>query len=233
MRSVDARPVLLPAKAITSPRETVEVQPYLVICPSDIVTLVNTLFPERRPGSSSLEKDIQRKGLRSSASSISGMSGISLPVQMKPPSRGGLEAASMISNSGSSMTSDTTSREPLLDSSSQLAESNNSATTFVDPQQEKRSVLVEEYGHKLRLAVNEMTRILGSDVVSGSCHPCAERWAVLYVSADGKELMTRMAKDWVDEDEDEDDSLDSDSDDGVTEKSSLDIEYHQLKESII
>src|SRR3984957_12423923 len=50
-------PKLLPARSITSLRETVEVHPYLVLGPSDLITMVNALFPERRPASSSLAKE--------------------------------------------------------------------------------------------------------------------------------------------------------------------------------
>ena len=32
-----SKPILLPAKAITSPRETVEVQPFIVLCPAPVV----------------------------------------------------------------------------------------------------------------------------------------------------------------------------------------------------
>ena len=70
-----SKPILLPAKAITSPRETVEVQPFIVISSSDIITMVNALFPERRPSSSHMDKESQRRtGLASSASSLSGVS---------------------------------------------------------------------------------------------------------------------------------------------------------------
>ncbi|KAF1936352.1 hypothetical protein EJ02DRAFT_88069 [Clathrospora elynae] len=215
-----SKPILLPAKAITSPRETVEVQPFIVLSPSDIVTLVNALFPERRPSSSHMDKEGQRRtGLASSASSLSG---VSIPFRNAAASVG--DASSILSASASSMTSDQTSREPLLDSSSSTTE--HQADAKVAP--------TELYGKRLRTACSEMTRILGFEATSGSCHPCAERWAVLYISADGKQLKPRMRKDFDDEEEHDDDSPESDSsdDEGPGDRFDLGTDYHQLKEAI-
>ncbi|KAF2816278.1 uncharacterized protein BDZ99DRAFT_542640 [Mytilinidion resinicola] len=222
-----SKPVLLPAKAITSPRETVEVQPFIVVCPSDIITLVNTLFPERRPPSSHFEKDLQRRGgLASSASSISG---VSLPFHANSVSG---DASSVLSISASSMTSDTTSREPLLDSSGHPIE-RHPLLPGENYHELPKIAPTEDYGRRLRMACSEMSRILGVEASSGSCHPCAERWAVLYVSPDGKELRTRMRKDADDEDEHDDDSPDSDSEDeGPSDRIDLESDYHQLKEAI-
>lgn len=219
---VPAKPILLPAKAITSPRETVEVQPFIVLSPSDIITMVNTLFPERRPSSSHIDQQAQRRtGLASSASS---MSGVSMPF--RNPTASVTDASSILSASASSMTSDQTSREPLLDSTSTLPLEERPAEPKVAP--------TELYGRRLRTACGEMTRILGVEATSGSCHPCAERWAVLYISADGKHLKSRMRKDSDDEEEHDDDSPDSDSsdDEGTGDRIDLENDYHQLKEAI-
>ena len=215
-----SKPILLPAKAITSPRETVEVQPFIVLSPSDIVTLVNTLFPEKRPSSSHLDKGNQRPtGLTSSASSLSG---ISIPFRSTTASA--TDASSVLSASASSVKSDQTSREPLLDANLTSPEQNTEAK--VAP--------TELYGRRLRAACSEMTRILGVDATSGTCHPCAERWAVLYISADGKQLKPRMRKDFDDEEEHDEDSPDSDSSDeeGAGDRFDLGSDYHQLKEAI-
>ncbi|KAF2269474.1 hypothetical protein CC78DRAFT_564740 [Lojkania enalia] len=223
-----SKPVLLPAKAITSPRETVEVQPFIVVCPADIITLVNTLFPERRPPSSHFEKDIGRRtGLGSSASSLSG---VSMPFRTNSASAG--DASSILSMSASSMTSDTTSREPLL-----VDPTNHPVERPLEENYVEHSKIIaptEDYGRRLRMACSEMTRILGVDACSGSCHPCAERWAVLYISPDGKQLKPRMRKDADDEHEHDDDSPDSDSsdDEGPSERIDLESDYHQLKEAI-
>ncbi|KNG51826.1 hypothetical protein TW65_01018 [Stemphylium lycopersici] len=215
-----SKPILLPAKAITSPRETVEVQPFIVLSPADIVTLVNALFPERRPSSSHMDNDSQRRaGLASSASSMSGMS-----VPFRNAAASMTDASSILSASASSMTSDQTSREPLLDSNS----------TSTEQQTDVRPAPTELYGKRLRMACSEMTRILGAEAASGSCHPCAERWAVLYISADGKQLKPRMRKDFDDEEEHDEDSPDSDSsdDEGTADRFDLGHDYHQLKEAI-
>ncbi|KAF1847809.1 uncharacterized protein K460DRAFT_426630 [Cucurbitaria berberidis CBS 394.84] len=215
-----SKPILLPAKAITSPRETVEVQPFIVLSPSDIITLVNALFPERRPSSSHVDKESQRRtGLTSSTSSVSG---VSIPFRSAAASAG--DASSILSASASSMTSDQTSREPLLDS----------ILTSTEQHAEAKVAPTELYGKRLRTACSEMTRVLGVDATSGSCHPCAERWAVLYISADGKQLKPRMRKDFDDEDEHDDDSPESDSsdDEGAGDRFDLGNDYHQLKEAI-
>ena len=219
-----SKPILLPAKAITSPRETVEVQPFIVLCPSDIITLVNTLFPERRPSSSHLNKDAERRG--GLASSASSMSGISMPF--RSASATATDASSILSASASSMTSDTTSREPLLDTGS-INPNVPLGQAYVESKVEPS----ETYGRHLRMACSEMSRILGIDATSGSCHPCKERWAVLYISADGKQLKHRMRKDSDDEDEHDEDSHDTDSsDDEGTGAIDLENDYHQLKEAI-
>ncbi|KAF1996961.1 hypothetical protein P154DRAFT_471660 [Amniculicola lignicola CBS 123094] len=224
-----AKPVLLPAKAITSPRETVEVQPFIVVCPADIITLVNTLFPERRPPSSHFDKEAHRRtGLTSSASSISG---ISMPFRTNSASAG--DASSILSASASSMTSDTTSREPLIDPSVQPI--HHPIVPLKEDYVEKAKIApTEDYGRRLRMACSEMSRILGVESCSGSCHPCAERWGVLYISPDGKQLKTRMRKDSDDEDEHDDDSPDSDSsdDEGPSDGIDLENDYHLLKEAI-
>ncbi|KAF1928185.1 uncharacterized protein M421DRAFT_62973 [Didymella exigua CBS 183.55] len=228
-----SKPILLPAKAITSPRETVEVQPFIVLCPSDIITLVNTLFPERRPSSSHLNKDAERRG--GIASSASSMSGISMPFRSASAATAATaattattDASSILSASASSMTSDTTSREPLLDT-----DNVDLGRPVGEAYGESNIAPSESYGRHLRMACSEMTRILGGDATSGTCHPCKERWAVLYISADGKHLKPRMRKDADDEDEHDEDSHDTDSsDDEGSGAIDLENDYHQLKDAI-
>lgn len=217
------RPILLPAKAVASPKETVEVQPFLVLCPSDIKTLVFSLFPERR-SSAFGDKELPRSGLVSSASSISG---ISIPFQgsLTPG-----DGSSVLSQSVSSVTSDNTSRDLQLnrtDSTESLPLEQREAAMI-------RPVPTEDYGRKIRMACSEMSRLLGEDSVSGTCHPCADRWAVLHISQDGKQLLTRMRKDGDDEDDTEDEAHDSDSEDeGNSYGTDLEIDYHSLKNSVV
>lgn len=218
------KPILLPAKAVTSPRETMEVQPFLVLSPADIATLVHALFPDR--SKSLFSKEPPKSGLTSSASSISG---ISIPVIATTPRDG----SSILSRSVSSMTSDSTSRDaqPFQD----FSEPQEHMDMPIEQREAAmvRPVPTEEYGRKLREACSEMAQSLGSDAVAGTCHPCADRWAVLHISRDGKELLTRMRKD-VDYDDQEDDSLDSDSDDESTSYGvALENDYHQLKDAIV
>jgi hypothetical protein len=220
------KPRLLPARSITSLRETAEVHPYLVISPADLATLVNALFPERRPLSS------HSGGRRSGAPSVSGFSAISQPLSIRTvPSN--FDTMSVISTSAESFISDaTTSREPLLEEGSPPRYS----PPAQDPSLQKQSNRYEEDGHRLRLAMHEMTQILGQDVVYGSCHPCAERWAVLFISTDGNKLSTQMTfdpDDQLDEDETSSNTSDTEGESSADDRPELDKDYHQLRDSIL
>ncbi|OTB00178.1 hypothetical protein M426DRAFT_66435 [Hypoxylon sp. CI-4A] len=218
---------LLPARSITSLRETVEVHPYLVVSPADIVTLINALFPERRPQSA------HSSSIRSGAPSISGFSAISQPISIGT-SRSNFDTASVLSMSASSVFSDgTTSGEPLLEE--QVAGTPQRRSPPVpDGSRPKQPNNYEEDGYRLRLAMHEMVQILGPEVISGSCHPCAERWAVVFISADGNGLSLQMTYDPDDEAEEENSSTTSDSeDDEPDEKPELDKDYHRLRDSVL
>ena len=221
---------LLPARSITSLRETVEVHPYLVLGPADLTTMVNALFPERRPVSASIGKDGHFNGLRSGASSISGMSAI---MPMSGP-RGAFDNASIMSNSASSVISDTTtSVEPLLDESSSGTQ-RFSPASMASTGPPQRLSYYEDDGFELRIAIHEMTQTLGVDGISGACHPCAERWAVLFMSPDGQKLSTQMMHDPDDEADEEEYTSSSDTDDeGPGSRPDLDKDYHQLRDSIL
>jgi hypothetical protein len=156
-----------------------------------------------------------------------------MSIPFRPASTPG-DGSSVLSMSVSSMTSDTTSREPLLSSlnrpngtESDIFGDNSAGPVRIAP--------TEEYGRRIRMACSEMTRILGREATGGSCHPCAERWAVLFVSHEGRGLRTRMQKDSEEEDENEEESLESENsdDDGADQGMDLSNGYHQLKESII
>jgi len=216
------KPRLLPARSITSLRETAEVHPYLVMSPADIATLVNALFPERRPQSA-------RSGsLRSGAPSISGFSAMSVPMSSRAMN---FDTMSVASTSAESFISETTtSGEPLLDDGSPRRYS----PPISDLTGQRPSSNYEDDGIRLRLALQEMTQVLGYDVVCGSCHPCAERWAVLFISADGNNLSTHMTYDPDDEVEEENSSTsDTEGDSTEDERPELDKDYHQLRDSIL
>ncbi|KAH8805868.1 hypothetical protein F5884DRAFT_679955 [Xylogone sp. PMI_703] len=227
---------LLPARSITSLRETAEVHPYLVLSPADLVTMVNALFPEKRPFSGTLPRDIHRSGLRSAASSISGISAISASVPIPGASaRGGFDSVSIISTSGESVISDITqSREPLLDDVPNANPRFSASTSPVGNQSHSPNPNEDDGSEELRAAIYDLTQLLGPDGVAGSCHPCAENWAVLFISADGKELTTQMQPDVNDETEEDDSTSNSDSDDeGFDSRPDLDKDYHQLRNSIL
>ncbi|KAI0191124.1 hypothetical protein F4808DRAFT_397720, partial [Astrocystis sublimbata] len=214
---------LLPARSITSLRETAEVHPFLVISPADLVTLVNALFPERRPQSA------HSSGARSAAPSLSGFSAISQPISVAT-SRREMDSASVFGMSVSPVRSETTGYEPLIDRT--LGTPQRYSPSFSEaPSRPPDSF--EEDGQKLRAAMREMTRVLGADAVQGSCHPCAEKWAVLFVSADGERLSMQMTYDPDEEEEDEDPSSATSEDEEPEEKSELSKDYHQLRDSIL
>ena len=100
--------------------------------------------------------------------------------------------------------------------------------------QAQRLSYYEDDGFELRVAINEMAESLGYDGISGACHPCAENWAVLFMSPDGQHLSTQMMHDPDNEADDEEYTSSSDSDDeGSTIRPDLDKDYHQLRDSIL
>lgn len=217
---------LLPARSITSLRETMEVHPYLVISPADLVTLVNAIFPERRPRSAA------SGSLRSGPASISGMSAISQPISMNNP-RNNFDTASIISTSASSVFSDATASQDGYNDQISATPQRYSPPSM-DAEMQKRLNKYEDDGYRLRLALHEMTQNLGTDATRGSCHPCAERWLVLFISSDGKSLSTHMTYDPDDEMDDEENSSSTDTDeDDMPNGPELDKDYHQLRDSIL
>src|SRR3569833_50303 len=228
-KSQKPRAKLLPARSITSLRETVEAHPYLVVSPADLVTLVNSLFPERRPQSG------HSGSILSGAASVSGFSAFSQPISMPIPRGGNAETPSEISTSmSSSATSDvTTSREPLLEAQS-TGTSSRYSPPIGDPSMQKRLSNYEDDGYRLRLAIHDMRQALGLEAVHGSCHPCAERWAVLFILSDGSSLFSHMTYDPADDADDEENSSPSDTDEEAEDdRPELDKDSHQLRDSIL
>jgi len=148
-----------------------------------------------------------------------------------PTQRNAFDNASIISNSGSSVISDTTtSREPLLNENSDVTQRYSSASVA----SHQRLSLYEDDAFELRVAIYEMTQALGADGTSGTCHPCAERWAVLFISPDGQSVSTQMLHDPDDDGDEEDCTASSDSEDEATgSRPDLDKDYHLLRDSIL
>ncbi|KAI9791628.1 MAG: hypothetical protein M1816_003714 [Peltula sp. TS41687] len=221
---------LSPASTITSPRETSEMQPFLVLCPSDIITLVNTLFPEPRPSSSLSEVDRSHSGLWSSASSVSGVSLLSQP---RPPSR---DLGSLLSNSGSSLTSGSTSQDPVLDSLGQNPDARSSYTsigsrdTLLDVHQ---SDSIEAFGQILRTHVMQLSSYLGINTTKGTSNPCAERWAVLFISSDDGHLSMSMPQDAEGDEDDNEDAIENAMTDEVPQpEPETEHNYEELKQTV-
>ncbi|UZP41882.1 hypothetical protein NXS19_009698 [Fusarium pseudograminearum] len=217
---------LLPARSVTSLRETKEVHPYLVISPADLATLINAIFPERRPHSAS-------GSFRSGPASVSGMSAISQPISMSNQRNSNFDTVSIISTSVSSVFSDSTTRDDYLDEQTSVTPQRYSPPAM-DSELQRRLNKYEDDGYRLRLALHEMTQNLGSDITRGSCHPCAERWVVLFISSDGKSLSTNMTFDPDEELDDEENSSSTDTDEeDASDGPELDKDYHQLRDSIL
>lgn len=220
---------LLPARSIMSLQETAEVHPYLLLSPSDLVTLVNALHPERRPTSSMSNK------LRPGSASLSAVSTSSQhvpsPANMTSVN---METASVISTVVSTPESDATSvaRDGIKQDCANAATRSQSPLTG-NTGFEGRQDHHEDDGYRLRLAVHEMRQILGPDAVRGHRHPCAERWAVLFVSHDGASLTTTMAYDSEDVTDETDDSSCTDTDEDEMEGLEMDKDYHQLRDAIL
>lgn len=234
-------PTVLSPATLSPPQATFDTQPFILVSPSDLVTLVKTLYPEAQQSSPNTEVDTHFPRLRSGASSVSAMSS---SIYINPRVKHGFDSVSVLSTSGSSMTSDTTSREPLLDTLGQQVEQSISTLKSAS-QPNLRHLHVEsdvkdyqEFGQELRLACSDMSRILGQNVVSGTCHPCAETWAIIYASEDGIRLSTKSDITGIDGVE-EDDSYDDDSeDDDIGDELNFNSisfgrTYHQLKQAIV
>lgn len=175
-------PHLVSARSTASLEGNAEVQPFLVLCPADLSTLVNALFPERRPLSAN------STGWHSLAPSISGASAFSQPISTVN-TRNSLDAGSVLSTSASSVFSDS----PHDASSKTVPEPYSSTAAEFDNQ--NRLNKYEDDGYKLRLALHELHRTLGVEATRGNCHPCSDRWTVLFVSPNGKELSYTLAND--------------------------------------
>ncbi|KAF8252926.1 hypothetical protein K440DRAFT_535059 [Wilcoxina mikolae CBS 423.85] len=237
-RPINTPPVLVSTKTVTSPPETPEVQPFIVLCPADIVTICQAIYPHSM--STQIDpRDIQKK--------LGGSRGSS---RMFAKSPGGLEiGGSVFSDGSSSVTSESASiTAPLLERESfqddrrslaSLPSPSPSSFNMAPPSQagtETPLTAPEKAGAaEVRSAVEAMKGRLGADVVSGRCHPCAEKWAVIYISPDGKELSLKMRKEWEDDDDDDDeDEHDSDSEDEQpAELNGLDRDYDQLKQAVL
>ncbi|KAI9825742.1 MAG: hypothetical protein M1826_006926 [Phylliscum demangeonii] len=190
--SLPATSLMTQAQLMTSPVDASAMPPCLVLCPLDLATLVNALFPERRPLSSFSDADWRRGGSRPTAASLFG---ITMPSQPRPPSYSGTEPGSVLSTSGSSITSDTLSREPASDGLGRHDDGRSSYTsldsreTLMDLQ---RPNTAELSGQLLRAHVARLAAHLGAQVASGALHPCAEQWAVLFISDRDGSLMTAV-----------------------------------------
>jgi hypothetical protein len=90
---------------------------------------------------------------------------------------------------------------------------------------------------EVRAAVEAMRGQLGYEATSGTCHPCAEKWAVIYISEDGQQLSMNMRNEWDEDEEDDDEEQDGEESEDEhhepAELSGLDRDYDQLKAAVL
>lgn len=236
-RPAEAGPLLVSTKNGAAPKEGSTVQNFVAICPADIMTLYNALYPKQPSNTVAIVK--------SGPLSISGSTARSFA---KSPASSTFDMTSMFSRSSSSVTSETASMMPLLEKIGDMIPedrvSMNSqlspvpAGLLTGPQATTQTPHLdhsENFGAELKTALDSMAGKLDGDSLTWRYHPCAEDWSILFVSPDGKELSLRMKSEWADDEEDEEEGLnesDSDDDDNV-EMSAMDREYHQLKQAIL
>ena len=170
-------------------------RPFLVLCASDLVTLVKALFPEQHPSSGPGTSVTQQPGFRSTSSpAVENL----LPVQDWWSSRPGIDETSVRSNCDSSVISESPSREPSLEPFGQRPDGMSSYTsvtshdTLLESQPPDSR---ESLGDRLRAHIAQLPAYLGLDAVTAVVHPCKESWAVIYIQDDGIRLTTVMPAD--------------------------------------
>lgn len=236
LRPKDSSPVLYSTKSGASSKDSQEIQQFIALCPSDIITLHSTLYPQIFP-SGTESRDIKRPLAASSRSFMGG----------KSPASSAFDMNSVLSRSSSSAVSDggASIYMPLLERGS-IPEDRISLHTSISPAppgfsgstsiNTTESEEEERFANDLKAAMDTMAGKMSQEELSGKAHPCAENWALLFVSRDGKELSLKIRSEMGHDDEEEDDDAghESDSDDdGPVEMSALDREYHQLKQAIL
>lgn len=157
-------------------------QPYLLISPSDFATMVQALFPNAQTLS-----DIScSSGFDPMESSASLYTVSSILTSNTSDPQSALDSSTTPSISGTSMTSNTISNIAPIDEAGQAIPG---PTT--DLSENFRHGMVgndEEYGRRLRMLCDDVSHLIGSEKLEGSCHPAAEEWAVLYIACDSGRL---------------------------------------------
>jgi hypothetical protein len=208
-----ATPRLVSARSTTSLRETAEVRPYLLICPADLATVINTLYPE------------------SQSSTLSGFTTVRTEQSVDNlPS----DTASVLSIGSESVSSDLTTPSADFLQDQMTGSSHRQSPPIEASQQTHQATDYDGDSYKLRLALHELNRTFGHDVVLGASHPCAEPWAVLFISPKDGTLAAQLNFEQegnIYEDEDSSTNASSDEDDG--EGSELHTDYHELRDAVL
>lgn len=232
-------PILQSSTSIASPPETTDIQTFLVLCPADVITVYNALYPfNSLPNTFTKSQDINRFGTRANTR----------PLLAKSMTSGDYEPApaSMPGSSGSSATSDSASsyvpllnrpgeseHKIILDSRTPFPASCSSPLSASQSSHQEKA-FAEKLASELRSAIESLKSRYAIETLA---HPCAEKWAVLFVSEDGQKLSSRTQNDW-DEDENEEQEHEyshagSDSEDEeYAETSGLGSTYSQLNKSV-
>ena len=175
----------LSSSTSSSKEEEAGAKPYLLISPSDFATMVQALFPDARTLSDvSYNSGIDR--MDSSASSFTVSS--TLTSDTSDP-QSALNSSTAPSISGTSITSNTISNVATVDDVSMNPESLR-APALDDSGNPRHGMLEidEDYGQQLRILCDDISRLVGSNAMAGSCHPAAEDWAIIYIVRGGERL---------------------------------------------
>lgn len=154
------------------------VQPYLLISPSDFATMVQALFPNAQ----TLSDVSCSSGFDPMETSASLYTVSSILTSNTSDPQSALDSSTTPSISGTSMTSNTISNVAPIDEAGQAG---HGPTT--DLSEAIRHGMVgndEEYGQCLRMLCDDISHLVGSEKLEGSCHPAAEEWAIVYIACD-------------------------------------------------
>lgn len=164
-------------------------RPYLLISPSDFATMVQALFPNAQ----TLSDGSCDSGFDPMESSASLYTVSSILTSNTSDPQSALDSSTTPSISGTSMTSNTISNIPPTDEAGQAV---HGPTT--DLSEDSTHGMVgndEEYGRRLRMLCDDISHLIGSEKLEGSCHPAAEEWAVVYIACDSGGLSLNESRD--------------------------------------
>ncbi|KAL5606620.1 hypothetical protein BROUX41_003018 [Berkeleyomyces rouxiae] len=174
-----------------------ETYPYLVVSPSDLITMVNALFPDR--SFTTLGTSTGRRPTSALASGSSGF--LRSPVNFNMfGSMPNSNTAPLSSSKGSPTPSSLTDPPALNATGTGVPPTEDLASSPSDiPLPAATDSIftstkdLKDQGVTLRRAIQNLKETASPESVQGNLHPCADQWAVIFISPCGNRLSTRMA----------------------------------------